>query len=180
MEWKITAAKLSGELPEKTLQPKGQIVFRQGEKDRFLYFIEKGIVKAYYTTPDGKEFIKSFLTEGDVIGNMSSLVDNTENTFSVECLEDTTLYKIDFSEFMKKAREEIETAAILNSGLINLAIKKEKREYEFLCLSAADRYLSLIDSMPGIISRVTQNDIARYLGITPVALSRIRSNLGRK
>ena len=179
MEWNLQAKKLFGKLSGKISLPKGRIIFHQGEKDRFLYFVEKGVLKAYYTTGDGKEYIKSFLAEGDIIGNLSALVENSENTFSVQCLEDTTLYKIDFSGLLKKSQVDIESAAILNSGLINLAIKKEKREYEFLCLSASERYLGLVGSMPGIVSRISQNDIARYLGITPVALSRIRAKLGK-
>ena len=53
-------------------------------------------------------------------------------------------------------------------------MKKERREYEFLCLSAEERYRLLIKRSPDLVRQVTQNEIARYLGITPVALSRIR------
>ena len=177
MEYKVTPDSFPVELSQKIQLNKGQNVFCQGEIDRFLYFIEQGIAKAYYTTTDGKEYIKSFLAEGDVIGSLASLVENRENSFSVTCLEDMVVYKIDFPSFMQKAGKDLDTAVMLNSGLIKLAMKKEKREYEFLCQSASERYLGLINSMPEIISRVTQNDIARYLGITPVALSRIRTKL---
>lgn len=53
------------------------------------------------------------------------------------------------------------------------AMKKEQREYELLCLSAQQRYQALLARKPDIYDFVTQGDIAKYLGITPVALSRI-------
>ena len=53
-------------------------------------------------------------------------------------------------------------------------MKKEIREYELLCLSAEDRYKRLLKHTPDILKLVTQNEIARYLGITPVGLSRIK------
>ncbi|MEM7216256.1 MAG: hypothetical protein AAF423_12000 [Pseudomonadota bacterium] len=56
-------------------------------------------------------------------------------------------------------------------------MKKEMREYELLCLSAEDRYRRLMKSTPDIFNLVTQNEIARYLGVTPVALSRIKKRV---
>ena len=61
--------------------------------------------------------------------------------------------------------------------LLNFAMKKERREFELLCLSAEERYKLLLERSPDIAKNVTQNDISRYLGITPVALSRIRKRM---
>ena len=71
----------------------------------------------------------------------------------------------------------MQVAQFVIDGLLELAMKKERREYEFLCLSAEDRYRLIREREPTMLGRVTQNDIARYLGITPVALSRIKSRL---
>jgi CRP-like cAMP-binding protein len=46
-----------------------------------------------------------------------------------------------------------------------------------LSMSAEDAYREFLKDHPGIAERVTQADIARYLGITPVALSRIRGRM---
>lgn len=69
------------------------------------------------------------------------------------------------------------TRGWLNEFLLALAMKKEQREYEFLCLSAAERYLLFCQREAELVPRLSQLDIARYLGITPVALSRIRRRL---
>lgn len=59
--------------------------------------------------------------------------------------------------------------------LTAFAMKKEQREYELLCLDAEQRYQNLLTRTTDITEFITQNDIARYLGITPVALSRIKN-----
>lgn len=59
--------------------------------------------------------------------------------------------------------------------LLKFALTKERRETEFLTESAEVRYRMLFDSSPELFDKVTQKDIARYLGITPVALTRIRN-----
>lgn len=56
-----------------------------------------------------------------------------------------------------------------------LYIKKETREAEFLLDDAETRYQRFQSSYPGLEERLTQYHVASYLGITPVALSRIRN-----
>ena len=156
---------------------KGELVFRQGDKNHFLYFVEKGLLKAFYLTHDGKEYIKSFIKEGEQIGSLTALVSEDTCSFSLVCLEPCVLYRIEFSKVLNLLNVNPELAQIIIQELIALAMKKERREYELLCLSAAERYLRFMQRTPDLAVRLTQNDIARYLGITPVALSRISSKL---
>jgi CRP-like cAMP-binding protein len=55
-----------------------------------------------------------------------------------------------------------------------LYIKKEAREAEFLLDDAETRYHNFQKVYPGLEGRLTQYHVASYLGISPVALSRIR------
>jgi CRP-like cAMP-binding protein len=55
-----------------------------------------------------------------------------------------------------------------------LYIKKETREAEFLLDDAETRYNNFQRAYPGLEHRLAQYHVASYLGITPVALSRIR------
>jgi len=153
---------------------KGDVLFSQGETCKELYFIEKGLTKVFYLTPDGREFIKSFITENAFITSLRSLILCEASSFTVMCLEPSSVIVLDFQGLMSLTTTDLEMANSLNEALFQLALKKENREYEFLCLSAQERYQLLADSSPRLVSRVNQADIARYLGITPVALSRIR------
>ena len=49
--------------------------------------------------------------------------------------------------------------------------------YDLLCRSAEERYRVFLAQEPALADRLTQSDIARYLGITAIALSRIRRRL---
>lgn len=153
---------------------KGDFLFSQGEVCKKLYFIEKGLIKVFYLTPDGREFIKSFITEDAFITSLRSLILSEASSFTVLCLELSSVIELDFQGLISLAATDLEMSSSLNETLFQLVLKKEKREYEFLCLSAQERYQLLADSSPRLVSRVNQADIARYLGITPVALSRIR------
>jgi len=48
-------------------------VFSQHDKDQNIYLIQEGVLKAYYLSEDGKEYIKSFLFSGDIIASLQGL-----------------------------------------------------------------------------------------------------------
>jgi len=150
-------------------------VFSQGDRDKSVYIVRSGLLKAYYLTPDGKELVKSFIKEGEFIGSLIACSSAEPSTFSLKCLEDCSILCARFADLQEAAINNTEFSSSAINALLNLAIKKERREFEFLCLSAPERYALFRQRNPNLIGRVTQNDIARYLGITPVALSRIRS-----
>ena len=149
-------------------------VFSQGEKSDSIYVVQEGVLKAFYISEDGKEYIKSFLFAGDTIASLKALHGNA-CSFSLLCLKDCKLLKLPYKHVLENASKDIEAANSVIELLMAFSMKKEQREYEFLCLSAEQRYQNLLKRTPNIHQEVTQNDIARYLGITPVALSRIKN-----
>lgn len=158
----------------KVEKARGEHVFIQGGSDRSLYFVKSGLLKAYYTSEEGKESIKSFILPSNIICSLTSVYSEKECSFSLLCLEPTNLIKISFDTLRVYSLKDHQIANNVIEVLLDFAMKKEEREHDFLCLSAEKRFLKLIDTKPMLINKVTQNDIARYLGVTPVGLSRIK------
>ena len=156
---------------------KGQHIFRQGDDDHCLYVIESGLLKAYYLNEEGNEQVKSFLTTNSIIGSLLSCYSKLQCSFNLLCLEPASVIKIPFDLLHQLSQQDLTLAVELQQYLLMLAMKKEKREYELLCLPAEQRYQQLLNDMPELFSKVTQKDIAHYLGITNVALSRIKKRL---
>lgn len=55
--------------------------------------------------------------------------------------------------------------------------RKEDREEALLCASAEDNYRRFLTTNDKLAQRLPQGDIARYLGITPIAFSRIKKRM---
>ncbi len=159
---------------------KGEHVFTQGDSDTSIYFIQSGLLKAYYISKDGKESIKSFLLPNDIIGSLTSSYLKGICSFSLLCLEPTTLIKISFEKLREYSKKDMTIANDMIELLLNFAMKKEKREHELLCLSAEERFCILENSSLEFLEKVTQNDLARYLGVTPVGLCRIKKRTHNK
>ena len=156
----------------------GEHVFRQGDADRSIYLLREGLLKAYYLSDAGKETIKSFVLPGDTISSLSSAYRKTACTFNLIALEPSAVVGIEFDTLYANSQTDLELALEVMNLLLEFAMKKERREREFLTESAEDRYRLLIEQNPELVDKVKQKDVARYLGITPVALSRIRARCG--
>ena len=152
-------------------------VFRQGDQSQSLYIVKSGLLKAYYLSSDGRENIKSFILPGDNIGSLSAIHAEQVCTFSLLSLKPCELIVLKFQALYEASRNDPEISASVVDFLLKFGMKKEMREYELLCLSAEDRYRRLQEKTPELFNLVTQNEIARYLGITPVALSRIKKRV---
>lgn len=155
----------------------GDHLFRQGESSRELYVVRDCLLKAYYLTEDGQERIKSFLMAGEVIGSLSALKGAGTCSFNLVCLKPGTVIGVNFDAVHDAAKTDLELSAAIADFLIGFGMKKEQREYELLCLSAEERYRRLLGNRPELLEQVNQADIALYLGITPVGLSRIKKRV---
>lgn len=65
--------------------------------EKKLYFIKKGIVRAY-TIDDGKEITFWFGKEGDLILSTRSYVENKISYETIELMEDCELYEVKSSD----------------------------------------------------------------------------------
>ena len=79
---------------------KNQMVLFEDDADTRLYIILKGMVKLTRISDDGREFIFSFLGEGDVFGELSILDDEIRSTNAV-AVENTVLLYLDRSDYQE-------------------------------------------------------------------------------
>ena len=158
---------------------KGEHIFVQGEVCRDIFCMNHGLVKLYYNTLEGKEWIKSFIADRAILGSRTSQELGLPSPFSAMCLEDTQFVRFPYQLFEKVCFSDLEMAKAIFHFTQLLGLKKELREYQLLCLTAEEAYVEFLRANPGLSERLTQIDIARYLGITPIALSRIKSRVNQ-
>jgi len=95
----------------------------------------------------------------------------------VQALEDASLLVVDYHRWQNLYRSHTCWMNLLFVLIEKGYMKKEARERELLIFSAEERYRSFLSEYPDLEKRIKQHLIASYLGITPVALSRIRKEM---
>lgn len=157
----------------------GQTLFRDGERQPYVYVVRCGLLKMVYDTPDGKEWIKAFAQEGLMFGSVTALQPNGVTSFSVVAMGAATVERFDHATIAELADRHLPWQRLLRRAFEVYGARKEKRERELLVLSAQQRYLQFLADHPGLDARIPQKDLAAYLRVTPVALSRIKGRLRR-
>ena len=133
-----------------------------------------------YCEKDGEELSTYFFTENMFAGSYDSFLSRKPSKVAIETLEDCdvlvltheaqeTLYKVfpKMNEFIRKAIEQ--RFVLLHDLFIS-----------YLLNSPEERYLTLLKERPELLQRIPQHQIASFIGVTPVSLSRIRNRVAKK
>lgn len=154
---------------------KGTIYIDKNAYSKKLGFLTKGVMRIYDIDESGHEWNKVFLsTPSFLLGNP-----NIEEK-SIHYLETITPCEvIEFPlDFIKESlNNNPKLREVQTKILLHLFEKKSKREYDFLTLTAKERYLKCLKEYEHIIAEIPQFHLASYLGITPTQLSRINISL---
>ena len=170
----LTSCENIASITEKIDLRKGTLLFKTGKTERFIYFIERGIVRAF-TDQEGKEITFWFGQEHEVIVSMKSYIYGEPGYEYIELLEDCKLYKINARELQQLYLSDIHIANWGRKLAEQELIKTEERLIAQQFKTALERYRELLLHNPGLLQRVQLGHIASYLGISQVSLSRIRA-----
>ena len=152
----------------------GAHLVRADESEDTLFLINQGLVRLYYTLPDGKERNKAFFTSEQVTGPVSAAISGGSAPFSIQALEPTETIRFHYADLVSAAAQSTQLAELLLKLLGNAFIRNEQREAMLLTLGAQERYAWVLEHEAHLVGRVTQFHLASYLGVDAVSLSRIK------
>ncbi len=156
-----------------------EYVLKAGHVARSVYFIETGLLRAFYMKGD-REVTSWFMKEDDVSLSIESFYGQTESYEYIQALEDCSLYYIDYQELEAIYRHYPEFNALGRLLTIRYHIHWVKQLYSLRMQTAEERYIWLLLNQPELLSRVPAKYIASYLDITEVTLSKIRAKIAGK
>lgn len=154
---------------------KGDMILKEGEVCRCIYFIDKGLVRQFYIK-HGKEVTEHLGDDHSVFMCIESLFKEVPTQLQVEALEPCMIYAL--------PKDRLERVALHN---VNIQILYRKILEESLILSqvhadlvrfetAQDRYRRMCKLYPQVVLRAPLLFIASYLQMTPETLSRVRAS----
>jgi CRP-like cAMP-binding protein len=189
MTWLDVFCRLAGsELPDwQSLVPsvsrrqlrRGEALFLAGEAQACVFVVISGVIKMVYETPNGDAWIKGFAEPGVCFASLTSLQDNGVTSYCAYAEVATEIEQIDYRLLEQLALQHVAWQRALSNAFKFYGQRKEQREMELLTLSPEERYLNFLRRQPELAAQLRQRDIASYVRVTPVALSRIKARLHR-
>lgn len=154
--------------------PKGAACFAPGDASPDVFLLLSGLVKLVYTTEAGEDWIKSFILDQGIFSGRGASDALPGESYGATCLEPCRFVRLPrpFVEAQVEDNPKAQAAYAAFSAWV--LARKQSREAALLTLTPEARYRALLTHAPQALARLPQGDIARFLGITPIAFSRIK------
>lgn len=156
---------------------KDTIILEQSKIAKRLFFVEFGSLRAYNSNKNGKESTIMFAVTDWWITDMSSFINQKPALLSLETLEDSRLCSIEFTALEQLYIQIPKLERFFRIIFQKAYVREQMRTLDTISLTVEQRYLGFILNYPQITSRITQKQIASYLGVTPEFLSSIKKNI---
>jgi CRP-like cAMP-binding protein len=171
----VTTQKALQVMAKKVQLKKGELFFNVGDSVVFSGFVEVGSLREVYVTTTGAERIRNFVQRGEWVGAYSDFLAKRASRTAVEALEFCELLVFPMKQVFQLAEKNDGLSRFFRKTAEELYVKKSEREFELLTMNATQRYLAFQKQFPNL--QVPAHQIASYLGVTPVHLSRLRRQL---
>lgn len=155
---------------------KQEIIQKENSYQKHFKFLNKGIVREYYTSEKGETNI-NFYTKSQFISDSSAINNNIATKKNQQALSDVEVLVIEKNDLLKLIDRYECGTKVLNNLLHSLLIKKEEAELNLRTKSPKHIYKDIVRNNPDWLNQIPQYHIASYLNITPETLSRIRKRI---
>lgn len=172
----------------------GTVLFSAGEAHPYIYFVQRGLFKAQMLSEGERLTTVFFPEEGDVLASMPALGSEgvrrvaarglhpraetlraaveAETIHTVTAIEPSLLLRVNYRVLDHLASAHLQWARLITTIALMHATTLQA-DAGWLRATPEQRYRSVLREHPGLVQRVTQRDLASFLNITDVALSRI-------
>jgi CRP-like cAMP-binding protein/ActR/RegA family two-component response regulator len=125
---------------------KKDLIFKEGEHPRWLYFVESGKVKIYKTSSDGRELIVTIAQAGDFLGFLPLLSDTTYAE-SATALEGCAIKLVPKQDFITLVYANRDVNACFIKMLAGHVVEREQQLIELAYHSVRKRVASALSRL---------------------------------
>lgn len=150
----------------------------QGDINRYGAYIEDGLFRYTRKGINGDEHIVGYAFTEEFLGNLTSFIDYSQPSLvTIEAVRDSKIYSVSFEDAGRFFAMNDETQRIRRVLVDNSYTIIYNRLLDSYCKSTEEQYLELLKKCPQILQVLTLKEIASYLKVTPITMSKIRRKI---
>ncbi|MCH5226201.1 MAG: Crp/Fnr family transcriptional regulator [Muribaculaceae bacterium] len=153
---------------------KGDSFLLQGDVCKYLGYIESGSFKYVAFTGEGDERIVGLETEGGFVANWPYCLEKLPSKLEITANSDSEISSLPVSKIIKRMKEDSSFEKLVNEATKEMFYTIYDRMIDLYTKTPKERYDNLLKKCPKIFEIFDLKDIASFLNITPVHLSRLR------
>lgn len=154
-------------------------VTREGEIERYLNIVARGLVRKYLPVKGGEQTIQ-LAVEGHIIHSELSFFYRTPSNSIVETIEPTVFLSISYDSLEQLYEQHPRIERLGRLIVTDLFVKKDLHYFDQLRKSTRERFLDYVRDHSHMLQRVPQKYLASYLNIKPETFSRLKHLIQQK
>ncbi|MFP3833244.1 Crp/Fnr family transcriptional regulator [Chryseobacterium sp. SIMBA_028] len=159
---------------------KKDFLLKEGDICEFEGFVLNGCFKVFHTDRNASEQILYFGIENWWISDIDSFINGIPSKLNIQALEDSEILLISKKDKEKLYQEMPEIERLMRLKFQMSIIALQRRIIDNLSKSSEERYTEFLKDYSETAHRLTNIQIAAYLGVTPEFISRIRRKIVNK
>ena len=163
----------------KTLKAK-TLLLNSGEISKHTYFVNSGILRSFNINDNIVEHVLHFACQGWWIGDMYSFISQKPGNLFIEVLEDAEVVSIAKEDHQELYNEIPKLERFFRILAENSLVSHQERLMDNLSLTAEERFEKFCNKYPTLIQKISQKQIASYIGVTPEFFSKMKARLLKK
>lgn len=156
-----------------------QLILQEGDVCVHNTFVVEGCFKMYFVDPNGREHNLQFAIENWWIGDIGSFHSEQPSKLYIEALENSVILQIKKEDQLRLFVDYPKFNRLYRVLTENALVAAQRRILQNISSTAEERYLDFVQRYPHLFNRISNVQIASYLGVTPEFLSKIRSQLAK-
>ncbi len=153
--------------------PKGTDIHKIGRHCKHLWFLEQGAVRVYEYSNE-TERTTHFFIENNLFIDYHSVLTNSPSEIGFKAEENSLLQQMPYDKLLSLFDKSHYLERLARLMAERQFVMEFELRRQLLNFDALERYEFLIKTQPYIFQRFALKDIASFIGITPVSLSRLR------
>jgi len=154
-----------------------QFILQEGDICRLNTFVVEGCFRMYMVDDNGKEHNLQFAIENWWIGDIASFYCEEPSRLYIEAIENSIILQIKNEDQLRLFVDYPKFNRIFRVFTEKALVSYQRRVLQNISSTAEERYIDFINRYPDFFNRVSNVQIASFLGITPEFLSTIRKKL---
>lgn len=167
---------LESVLKERTIKRR-QFILQESDVCTQNTFVVEGCFRMYYLDEQGKEHNLQFAIENWWIGDIGSFHSGEPSKLFIEAIENSKILQIKKEDQLNLFEKHPKFNRIFRVLAENAMVSLQKRILQNISSTAEERYLDFVERYPHFFNRISNVQIASFLGVTPEFLSTIRKKL---
>ncbi|AZQ63798.1 Crp/Fnr family transcriptional regulator [Flammeovirga pectinis] len=156
---------------------KKEFILEQGEVCKFEGFVIDGCFRVFNYDKKGDDNTLYFAISDWWLMDIDSFMNRTPSNLSIQALEDSTVLVINRTDKLALYDSLPIVEKLFRIMSQKALVSWQGRLINSHCLTAKERYQKFLITYPDISSKLTDRQIASYLGITHEFLSKLKKQL---